>query len=134
MPRKRSASRSVAFPRLARLLFEIGTEELPPQAAWDGGQPDRARDIIKRALPQAAGETRAQLLHLSGVIEARTGSMREACTKLLQAAEASNEPSRRLEMLAEASEAAAMYGDTARSIRLADSAAGIVPVTPGTIS
>jgi hypothetical protein len=128
------ASAVTAFLRAA----ELSTDEIrrvqriaaAAQAAWDAGQPGRARDIIGRALPQASGATRAQLLHLSGVIEARTGSMREAGTKLLQAAEASNEPSRTLEMLLEASEAATMYGDTATSIRLADSAADIVPVTP----
>ena len=38
MPRKRSASLGTASPRSARLLFEIGTEELPPQAAWDGAR------------------------------------------------------------------------------------------------
>jgi hypothetical protein len=44
------------------------------QAAWDAGQPGRARDIVGQSLPQATGQTRAWLLHLAGVIEARTGS------------------------------------------------------------
>ena len=38
MLRKRSAPIGIASSRLARLLFEIGTEELPPQAAWDGAR------------------------------------------------------------------------------------------------
>jgi DNA-binding CsgD family transcriptional regulator len=100
------------------------------QAAWDAGQPDRARDIIGQALPSAGDQTRAWLLHLGGVIEARTGSMREACTWLLQGAEASSEPSRTLEMLLEASEAATMCGDSATSIQLAARAADIEPQTP----
>src|SRR5206468_22617 len=74
--------------------------------------------------------TRAWLLHLAGVIEARTGSMREACTWLLQGVEASNDPSRTLEMLLEAAEAATQYGDPATTIRLAARAADIEPVTP----
>ena len=48
-------------------------------AAWAAGQPDRAREIIGRALPLATGQTRTQLLHLSGLIEAHT----ETCRKPL---------------------------------------------------
>ena len=100
------------------------------QAAWDAGQPDRARAAIARALPRASGQTRTHLLHLSGVIEARTGSMRQACAALLQGIEAGSDPSGTLEMLLEAAEAATMCGDTATTIRLAGRAAGIAPATP----
>jgi DNA-binding CsgD family transcriptional regulator len=128
------ASAATAFLRAAELSTDGGRRAhrmaAAAQAAWDAGQPDRARDIIGQALPSATDRTRAWLLHLGGVIEARTGSMREACTWLLQGAEASNEPSRTLEMLLEASEAATMYGDSATSIRLAARAAGIEPQTP----
>jgi hypothetical protein len=128
------ASAATAFLRAAELSTDGSRRAYrmaaAAQAAWDAGQPDRARDIIGQALPSAGDQTRAWLLHLGGVIEARTGSMREACTWLLQGAEASNEPSRTLEMLLEASEAATMCGDTATSIRLAARAADIEPETP----
>jgi DNA-binding CsgD family transcriptional regulator len=128
------ASAATAFLRAAELSTDGSRRAYrmaaAAQAAWDAGQPDRAREIIGLALPSAGDQTRAWLLHLGGVIEARTGSMREACTWLLQGAEASNEPSRTLEMLLEASEAATMYGDSATSIRLAARAADIEPVTP----
>ncbi len=128
------ASAATAFLRAAELSTDetrrIGRIAAAAQAAWDAGQAGRARAAITRALPVASGETRAQLLHLSGVVEARTGSMREACARFLQGAELSTEPSRTLELLLEASEAATMYGDTATSIRLAARAADIEPVSP----
>ena len=127
------ASAATAFLRAAELstggVRRAHRMAAAAQAAWDAGQPDRAREIIGQALPLATDQTRAWLLHLGGMIEARTGSMREACTWLLQGAEASNEPSRTLEMLLEASEAATMSGDSATSIRLAARAADIEPVT-----
>ena len=128
------ASAATAFLRAAELSTDGSRRAYrmaaAAQAAWDAGQPGRAREIVRQALPLAGDQTRAGLLHLSGVIEARTGSMREACARLLQGAEASSDPSRTLEMLLEASEAATMYGDTATSIRLAARAADIEPVTP----
>jgi DNA-binding CsgD family transcriptional regulator len=98
-------------------------------AAWAGGQPGRAREIIGRALPLADGETRAGLLHLSGVIETCTGSQREACTILVRAAEASDDPPKKLEMLMEATEAAAASGDLARVTDLCNGAASIPAVS-----
>jgi DNA-binding CsgD family transcriptional regulator len=128
------ASAATAFLRAAELSTDgarrVHRMASAAQAAWDAGQPARARDIIGRALPSATGQTRAWLLHLGGVIEFRTGSMREACTWLLQGADASAEPSRTLEMLIEASEAATMCGDSATSIRLAARAADFEPATP----
>jgi len=83
------------------------------QAAWDAGQSDRVREITGRALLLADGQTRARLLHLRGVIQVRTGSVREACAMLLAAADACTDPSLTLEMLAEAAEAASFSGDMA---------------------
>ena len=99
------------------------------QAAWDAGQADRARGAIARALRRAAGELWTQLLHLSGVIEARTGSLPEASTRLTGGAADSSDPSLKLEMLIEAVEAATMTGDLARAAEIADSAASITPVS-----
>jgi DNA-binding CsgD family transcriptional regulator len=127
------ASAATAFVRAAELSTDGSRREqriaAAAQAAWDAGQPDRAREILGQALPLASDQTRAWLLHLGGVIEARTGSVRDAFTWLLQGAEASNDPSRTLEMLLEASEAATMYGDSATSIELAARAADIEPIT-----
>jgi len=59
------------------------------------------------------------------VIHARTGSLPEACIRLLQGAEASDDPPLELEMLMEAAEAASFSGDFNRSIEIAAYAAPI---------
>ena len=87
-------------------------------AAWDAGQPDRARDILGRALPLATGQMRAQLLYLSGLIEAHTGSVRQAFALLVDAADASTHPSLTVEMLFEATDAASFVGDPAAVVEL----------------
>jgi DNA-binding CsgD family transcriptional regulator len=126
------ASAATAFLRAA----ELSTDEsrrtwriaASAQAAWDAGQAERARGAIARALPRAAGELRVQLLHLSGVIEARTGSLPEASTRLTEGAAASSDPSLKLEMLIEAVEAATMTGDLAGATEITRSAASVTPV------
>jgi DNA-binding CsgD family transcriptional regulator len=123
------ASAATAFVRAA----ELSTDEsrrtrriaAAALAAWDAGQPDRARDVIGRALPSADRETRAQLLHLSGVIEARTGSRQDACTRLLEGIELASDPSRRLEMMSEAAIAAIFSGDLVTVSGLGDRAADV---------
>jgi DNA-binding CsgD family transcriptional regulator len=127
------ASAATAFFRAA----ELSTEEsrrtrriaAAAAAAWDAGQPERAREAVTGALPLATGELRAQLLHLSGVIEARTGSLPEAFTRLTEGAAASSDPSLTLEMLIEAAEAATMTGDLAGATKIAGSAASVTPVS-----
>jgi hypothetical protein len=127
------ASAATAFLRAA----ELSTDEsrrmrriaAAAAAAWDAGQPERAREAVTGALPLATGELRAQLLHLSGVIEARTGSLPEAFTRLTEGAAASSDPSLTLEMLIEAGEAATMTGDLAGAAKIADSAASVTPVS-----
>jgi DNA-binding CsgD family transcriptional regulator len=123
------ASAATAFLRAA----ELSTDEArrvrriaaAAHATWDAGQPGRSREIIEQVLPLATGPTRAQLLHLIGVIQARAGSLQEACTRLLQGAEASTDPPLKLEMLMEAAEAASFSGDPDRAIELAARAAPI---------
>src|SRR5262249_56366525 len=83
------------------------------QAAWDAGQPDHSRDIIGRVLPQATGHTRAQLLHLSGLIERIAGNPREAFSLLVDAADACTDPSLTIEILTQAADAAVSGGDPA---------------------
>ncbi|MGN6172030.1 MAG: ATP-binding protein [Streptosporangiaceae bacterium] len=97
-------------------------------AAWDAGEPDRAREIIGRALPLATGQTRAQLLHLSGVIEAHTGSVQEAFAMLVDAVDAATDPSLAVEMLFEAADAASFSGDPAAVVELGQRAMRISAV------
>lgn len=127
------ASAATAFLRAAELSTDGDRRAhrmaAAAQAAWDAGQPDRARQIIGQALPLTSGQTRAQLLHLSGVIEARTGSLREACARLLEGAEDCDDPPVKLEMLLEAAEAASFSGNFARSIEIAAHAAPIRAVS-----
>jgi len=111
------ASAATAFLRAAELSTDdarrVRRIAAAAQAAWDAGQPGRARDITERALPLADDRTRAHLLHLAGIIEARTGSLPEACAMLLAAADACTDPSLTLDMLAEAAEGASFSGDMA---------------------
>jgi DNA-binding CsgD family transcriptional regulator len=123
------ASAATAFLRAAELSTHdarrVRRMAAAAHAAWDAGQPGRSREIAEQVLPLAAGQTRARLLHLTGVIQARTGSLQEACTRLLQGAEASDDPPLELEMLMEAAEAASFSGDFNRSIEIAAHAAPI---------
>jgi len=96
-------------------------------AAWAAGQADRARDIIGRALPLAAGQMRAQLLHLGGLIEAHTGSVQEAFALLAEAADASTDPSLTAELLFEATDAASFIGDRAAVVELGQRVTRISP-------
>ena len=123
------ASAATSFLRAAELSVEESRRVLriaaAAQAAWDAGDPDRARVAIARALPHAAGAVRARLLHLSGVIEARGGSLRESHRLLLAAAGAAEDPSFQLTVLSEAAEAASYVGDFAELGRLGERAARI---------
>jgi hypothetical protein len=123
------ASAATAFLRAAELSTDqahrVARIAAAAQAAWDAGQPERARQAIRLILPAAAGELRARLLHLNGLIEGRTGSLHEAFTILLQGAEVTGDPSLQLEMLFDAAEAATFSGDLAEVARLGERAARI---------
>jgi len=127
-------SPATAFLRAAELSTDdarrVGRLAAAAQAAWAAGQPSRSREIIEQVLPRATGQTRVRVLHLSGVIEARAGSLQEACTRLLQGAGEGRDPPLKLEMLLEAAEAASLYGDYARSIEIAAHAAPVPAVSP----
>jgi DNA-binding CsgD family transcriptional regulator len=100
-------------------------------AAWDAGEPDRAREIIGRSLPLATGQTQAQLLHLSGVIEAHAGSVQAAFAILVDAVDAvdaDTDPSLAVEMLFEAADAASFSGDPAAVVELGQRAMRISAV------
>jgi DNA-binding CsgD family transcriptional regulator len=120
------ASAATAFSRAAELSTDesrrIGRIAAAAHAAWDAGQPDRARQSIGLVLPGTDGELRAHLLHLSGVIEARAGSLHDACTILLEGADVTGDPSLELEMLLDAAEAATFSGDLAKVVPLGEKA------------
>jgi DNA-binding CsgD family transcriptional regulator len=124
------ASAATAYLRAAELSTDqahrVPRIAAAAQAAWDAGQPDRARQAIGFILPAAAGELRARLLHLNGLIEGRTGSLREAFAILLQGAEVTRDPSLQLEMLFDAAEAATFSGDLAEVARLGERAARVL--------
>jgi DNA-binding CsgD family transcriptional regulator len=99
------------------------------QAAWDGGQPDRARDAIAAALPAATGELAARLYYLRGVIEFRAGTLGSAYPALIEGARLTEDPSFMLELLQEAAEAAAYAGDLAVVAEVCDRVVTVSPVT-----
>jgi DNA-binding CsgD family transcriptional regulator len=111
------ASAATAFLRAAELSVDERRRDrriaAAAHAAWAAGQPERAREAIARLLPRADDGLRAELLHLSAMIDASTGSLREAYTKLREGAELSTDPELTLEMLLEAVEAASFSGEPA---------------------
>jgi DNA-binding CsgD family transcriptional regulator len=127
------ASAATAFLRAAELSTDGDRRAQRIAAAageaWDAGQADRARDAIARVLPLTAGELRAQLLHVSGVMEARTGGLQEAGARLVEGAELTGDPSLQLEMLLEAVDATTMAGDFAKAVEIARSAILVSPMT-----
>jgi tetratricopeptide (TPR) repeat protein len=70
---------------------------------------------------------RTQLLHLSGLIEAHTGSVQEAFALLADAADASTDPSLTIELLFEATDAASFVGDRAAVVELGQRVTRISP-------
>ena len=112
------ASAATAFERAAGLTLDesrlVARLASAAGAAWDAGQADRARELIGRALPRAERERSAPLLHLRGLIESRCGSLRDAVATLIEAAEVSADASLTLEILLEATGAAADTGDPAK--------------------
>jgi DNA-binding CsgD family transcriptional regulator len=127
------ASAATAFVRAAELSADEArrTDRLTAaaEAAWAAGQPERARELIARALPLATGQPRVRLLHVRGVIEARTGDVRSAVAVLLEAADASDEASLTLELLSEATEAAAYAGDYTQAAAIGARAGAIEPAS-----
>jgi DNA-binding CsgD family transcriptional regulator len=125
------ASAAAAFIRAASLSPDEGRRTgrlaAAAEAAWTAGQPERVRELIARALPLATGEPRARLLHLRGMIEAKTGDLRGAVAVLLDAADTSTDDSLELASLTEASAAATYAGDHAQAATLGERAAAIEP-------
>src|SRR5690242_455162 len=125
------ASAVTAFLRAAELSTDdahrVQRVAAAAQAAWDAGQAERARELIGLALPQATGQTRAQLLHLSGRIERIAGLPREAFTLLVGAADACTDPSLTIELLFKAGDAAVSAGDPAPLTELSRRAMRISP-------
>lgn len=127
------ASAATAFARAAELTVDKTrrTDRLlaAGQAAWAGGDPDRARALVGHALPLVTGRTRAGLLALRGRIEARAGDVRAAIPLLVEAADASDDASLVLELLTDAAEAATDAGDHAQAITLGNRAAAVTART-----
>jgi DNA-binding CsgD family transcriptional regulator len=125
------ASAATAFARAAELSADedgrTGRLAAAAEEAWAAGQPERARELIARALPLTTGQARAELLYLRGVIEARTGDLRSAVAVLVEAADGSEDGSHTLEALTEATEAAEYAGDYAQAAALAARASAIEP-------
>jgi DNA-binding CsgD family transcriptional regulator len=131
--RAAQSSAATALLRAAELSSDEGrrTQRIAAaaQAAWDGAQTDRAREAVARVLPLARGELRARLLQLSGAIEERSGSLPRALELLLEGADVTSDPSLRLEMLADAAEAALFTGQFWKVVELAQGLTSMQPTT-----
>ena len=127
------ASAATAFLRAAELSTDTRRRAsrlaAAAHAAWDAGEPARARQLIGRALPITSGQARARLLFLSGIIEARCGEIRAALRVLLECLGAASGPSLMLDALGEAAETAAFAGDFATAAELGRRAATVASKT-----
>jgi DNA-binding CsgD family transcriptional regulator len=123
------ASAATAFIRAAELSADeerrTGRLAAAAEAAWAAGQPERARELIARALPLATAQVRVGLLQLRGRVEAATGDLRSAVAVLLEAADESEDASLTLELLIDATEAAEYAGDYAQAAALGARAGAI---------
>jgi DNA-binding CsgD family transcriptional regulator len=118
---ERAAELSDAEPTRTRRLGEAA------EAAWAAGQPERARGLVTRSLPNADGLQRVRLLYLSGLIEGMSGSLPDALPPLLEAIEGSEDASLTLEMLRDAYEFARYAEDHDQLAELARRAAELEP-------
>jgi DNA-binding CsgD family transcriptional regulator len=97
-------------------------------AAWLGGQPERALGLLDRAASgMSRPRLRADVAHLRGVIELRRGVPADAFTILADASAeiAPVDPVKALAMLLPASEAASYAGDVALTVEVARRAAAL---------
>lgn len=105
----------------ARLLFQAA------HASWVGGRPAGAKGLLERARNAwPGGLPEREIEALSGVIELATGDSRRAYRMLVKAANEyrSTDPSRAVELLALASEAASLALDYKGEIELGRLVAG----------
>ena len=127
------ASAASAFLRAAELSSDqdrrLQRVAAAAHAAWDAGQAARAREALGRALAIATGEQRAALLRLSGVLEANTGSVREAYARLVESAETTSDPMLKLRVLYEAVITAINLGDYREAAETASRAAAVPQLT-----
>src|SRR5262249_28672292 len=127
------SSAATAFERAAKLSDDeaarIRRLAAAAEAAWEAGQPDRARGLIERTLGQAEAPERARLPYLGGVIEGRTGRLMDAVGTLRRGISASEDPSLTLRMLREACDFAAFAGEYEEVAELCARAAKIRPIT-----
>jgi DNA-binding CsgD family transcriptional regulator len=98
-------------------------------AAWLGGQVDRARELVRRALPVAERDQRARLLFQSGVIEGQSGWLLDGVATVKQAVALSDDPSLTLEILREGCAMAGQAGAYEDARAFAEQAAGVSCVT-----
>jgi DNA-binding CsgD family transcriptional regulator len=120
---ERAAELSDAEPLRSRRLGEAAEE------AWAAGQVERARGLATRSLPNAEDRQRVRLLYLSGLIEARSGWLPDALAPLLEAIEASDDPSLSLVILRDAYEFASFAEAHDQLAELTRRAAEVEPVT-----
>jgi DNA-binding CsgD family transcriptional regulator len=120
---ERAAELSDAEPLRSRRLGEAAEE------AWAAGQVERARGLATRSLPNAEDRQRVRLLYLSGLIEARSGWLPDALAPLLEAIEASDDPSLSLLILRDAYEFASFAEAHDQLAELTRRAAEVEPVT-----
>jgi DNA-binding CsgD family transcriptional regulator len=127
------ASAATALVRASELSADEGRRTgrlaAAAEAAWAAGQPERARELIARALPLTTGQPRVGLLQLRGRIEAATGDLRSAVALLLEAADASEDGPLTLALLSDAARAAAYAGDYEEAAALGARASAIESVS-----
>jgi DNA-binding CsgD family transcriptional regulator len=101
----------------------LGRLRAAAEAAWEAGQVERARSLVTQAMALGDGPQRTRLLALTGAIEGRNGRLQNAVATLLQAIDASTDPSWTLQYVRDACEFAVYASDFERAAELCRRAA-----------
>ncbi len=121
------ASAASAFERAAELseseLTRGARLSEAAEAAWEAGQADRARALMRRSPPPTDDRQRVQRLYLSGLIEGRSGWLDSGVRTMRRAVALSTDTSLSLEVLREAGVMAIYGGDYEQVIALGARAA-----------
>jgi len=127
------ASAASALERAAALSESISSRArrlgAAVEAAWFAGQEERARELVRPALPLADRPQRARLLLMRAVIEGQSGWLLDGVATTHQAVALSEDPSLTLQLLREGCAMAGQAGAHEEAAVFASRAADVTPTS-----
>jgi DNA-binding CsgD family transcriptional regulator len=99
------------------------------EAAWHAGQGERARELVRQALPLANRSQRALLLLMRGIIEGQSGWLLGGVATIRQGVGLSDDPSVTLQLLREGCAMAGQAGASEEAAEFASLAADVTPAS-----